>query len=254
MNNKNYEYQNIIFSDEEYVDRPGYKHRMLQLENGSFENMSGLEHLKSSYTLEQLIKRIGNVSEFSIHHYRLTNILLNKLIKNLPPTIKKLKINCGEDINLDLTYIPETIESIWFLAKSISKNTIDALPINLKKIIFSITLDFSLDNLPPGLETLIVHNPMYPLDNLPNTLKTLIINGIKLNIDLNNLPDSIENIYIDKRNLNKLTKIPQKLTTLYIIIIHSLMGNIDNDEYKKNIPGNVKIQELYRHVMSYKFF
>jgi hypothetical protein len=122
-------------------------------------------------------------------------------LDNLPSNVKKLCIGTEKDVGLD--NLPETV----------------------KHLEISSEYNLPLENLPNSLETLIIGNhiirfheePFPSLSNLPNSIKNL---EIRIDIPIDDIPDSIENLRLGigfKKNINRL---PQNLKCLSISSTH----------------------------------
>lgn len=108
------------------------------------------------------------------------------------------------------------------------------LPTNLKSLFFNGEYNFPLDNLPENLEFLHIDKYNFDLNSLPLNLKTLSINTVDK--PLNNLPCNLENLIIEHCDCS-LDNLPNNLVSLNISYCNSKLNFI---------PNNLKILEINR--------
>mgnify|MGYP000694591028 FL=1 len=89
---------------------------------------------------------------------------------------------------------------------------------------------YKLNNLPPNLQILIIHNVDEPLDRLPTCLKILDIKGVYSH-DLDNLPSILKILKIHDKYNGNLHDLPSSLEKLIILSYYSLEIN--------NLPQNL---------------
>ena len=190
----------------------------------------------------------------------------NKIISNLPDTIKYIKlpdrfngnisslsstithIIFGKNFDSNIDCLPEQIEYLY-LGEKFSK-PVENVSCCLKKLIFDTNSDFNhnLDNLPNFLEYLILPwNYSQPLDNLPNFLVYLELPN-KYTYCLNNLSDSIEKIIF--YSCDKIKKIINNKFTVPTVpkYISDLSTYLDKSQHIDKIfvklPKNLKLLDL----------
>jgi hypothetical protein len=132
-------------------------------------------------------------------------------------------VQCTDNFNALIDFLPEGIEEIH-LGRFFNK-PINNLPSSLKKLsICSHELNYSkfnqsLDNLPTGLECLIlklIENFNHTLDNLPSNLKELHLVVKNFNHPLNNLPQALEKLIVSKFNFYETYSLPSSLKEVNI--------------------------------------
>lgn len=142
------------------------------------------------------------------------------------------KIQFDNNFNANIDWIPEGVIELRF--GEMFDKSLDTLPSSVKIIIIKkyneigfTSFNKSLDNLPHGLEILELHyNNKFNqlLNNLPYGLKTLFLNCTKHKCSVNNLPDSLENIYIKHIN-NNIYKLPNNLKKFNRLIYDGFRHN-----------------------------
>jgi len=178
------------------------------------------------------------------------NDCFNESIKKIPKNITC--IHFGFEFNNSVEYLPQNIEELQFgrnfdqplnnLPKNLKKlifpsdTVLDNLPHNLIQLVLDENYDQPLDFLPTGLKSILFETYSifsHPLNNLPNTL-TLIEIPLKYQFEIDNLPDSLEEVRIGVKKYNifyrlecditnkennfdkKIRKFPANLKKLYI--------------------------------------
>ena len=170
-----------------------------------------------------------------LEHLKISGNKCNEsIINNLPINIKSLEII--NTLEFDLNNLSTTLEKIYFNFTPIKitptilndvKKTIN-LQESIKKILFSNTFDCSKMSikLPSELEHLKISGKKYNeqiINNLPQNLQSLeIINCLEF--ELNNLPFSLKELFINVFNENmtlKHTNLPAGLKTIKIFRSYS---------------------------------
>lgn len=152
----------------------------------------------------------------------------NTSIIELMKEYKKVKLDDEFDANIN--FLPNGITDLWI--GSSFNHSLDNLPLTLKHLkikkinsIGYIEFNQSLDYLPYALESLYIGftNNCIKLDNLPSSLKILYINNhysssaiTKQNININNLPDSIEELFVMSINYASVNRLPANLKKMII--------------------------------------
>jgi hypothetical protein len=178
------------------------------MEANSFLDIDNLQNL------ETLIIRNGNFRlkdiPKTVTHLELDTY--NEKI-NLPPKLRLLKL-LGRAAGESCQFLPETLEVLEVGGRF--NGDVDRLPPNLRTL-FLLSCEQPLDNLPNGLETLVIRSDFnHPVDNLPASLKSLTLSdefnqtltklpkslsflklGFGFGESLANLPDSIEYLVLD---------------------------------------------------------
>ena len=138
----------------------------------------------------------------------------NQLVDNLPNNI--IEIHFGYSFDKYIDNLPDGLEELYL--GYLFNRPMNNLPKSLRKLVLSYYFNKPLDNLPCNLKELIVNDVSnYPLDMLPHGLEVLRFKGgsiyrhsldylpctirildipINYDMDLNNLPDSVEEMYI----------------------------------------------------------
>lgn len=156
------------------------------------------------------------------------NYAADETVMSLIRNLKKVQID--DFFDAELSFLPDGITDLNIGANF--NKSLDNLPSTLKHLrinkysevgynIFNQPLDY----LPHGLETLFIgFNNVFnqTLDNLPSTLKKLSIHNYIFIDDINNLPDSIEELKIFIFVYDKTYKLPKNLKKMYIN--HELVG------------------------------
>jgi hypothetical protein len=133
------------------------------------------------------------------------------------------KVQFIDTFNSPINFLPEGIEEIH-IGRFFNK-PINNLPSTLKKLIIcSYELNYSkfnesLDNLPNGLECLVlklIENYNHTLDNLPSNLKELHLVIKNFNQPLNNLPEGLEKLIVSKFNFYGTYSLPSTLKEVNI--------------------------------------
>lgn len=170
------------------------------------------------------------------------NYAADETVMSLIRNLKKVQLD--DFFDAELSFLPDGITDLNIGANF--NKSLDNLPSTLKHLriqkynevgynIFNQPIDY----LPHGLETLIIgFNIVFnqTLDNLPSTLKTLHIYNKKSIQDINNLPDSIEELRIDIFEYDKTFKLPKNLKSMYINKIHkAINGNCSGLDFIERI-------------------
>jgi len=174
---------------------------------------------------EQYYKNIIGIDYNIVNYDGIINFKLDELIF---PSLEYLYISNGKDFmrnmtasnlnpnllnNIQLNNLPKTLKHlfIYFLIKSVD-------------------ITIQLDNLPPYLESLELSSYTFnqPINMLPITLKSLILNTFQFNQPLYNLPPNLENLCFGKNMFligmkfnQSLDDIPDTIKELYIPILFS---------------------------------
>lgn len=147
-----------------------------------------LDNYKS--TLE-LIETNSHIITLIIGNY------FNKIINNLPPNLKYLKI--GDKFNQEIKTYSSNLK-VLVLGNSYDKN-LDNLPMGLIKLVLGDNFNCEINNLPSTLEYLILGAGFNKnVDFLPNSLKDIVF-GFMFDKPIDNLPNSICNIVIGNNNI-----------------------------------------------------
>jgi hypothetical protein len=133
------------------------------------------------------------------------------------------KVQFTDTFNAFIDFLPEGIEEIH-LGRFFNK-PINNLPFTLKKLIICphevqySKFNKSLDNLPTGLECLVlklIEKFDYTLNNLPSNLKELHLVIKNFNHPLNNLPEGLEKLIVSKFNFYGTYSLPSTLKEVNI--------------------------------------
>jgi len=132
----------------------------------------------------------------------------NYPLVGLPASLIYLEVPTNYDYPLE--NLPAGLISIKF-SKKCKLNSLNLLPLGLKSIEFCnwFSFDGELDNLPPGLETLIMQTNVENLCNLcalPYGLRFLILRNWTFEYSLENIPSSLEYLEIPIYTTNKVIK------------------------------------------------
>ncbi len=248
--------------------------------------MKVIKSIEDIFSLKEDDKNITISSNIPLDN--LPDTIENLIIKNnthelnnLPYKLKKLKLDFGF-INKQLDFLPENLESLSIGLKLNFNNSIENLPRNLKnlKIInFSQNsqikinippnlknlnysayyLNFDLNELPDSIEVLqinILKSGLYEtgicekINNFPSNLKLLILN--EYNYDLDNLPESLEYLGLDK--FSGKIKYPSNLKYLDLceaatdgVILSSLPPNLKSFYY--GMENNTSLKNFKNKVI-----
>lgn len=155
--------------------------------------------VEDNFFLEEIIFPLN------LRKLKLGNIHLRNYLANLPEKLESLIISSSANISLDNLPMIKELKIIWGNIESV-----DNLPMSLKKLSLRFENFFRLDNLPGQLEELSVSffNLKYcdkiQIKNLPNSIKRLNIIGYKGDIGYKGgglrLPESLEYLSLDYMN------------------------------------------------------
>lgn len=149
-----------------------------------------------------------------------------KIINNLPPKLKKLKLYTCEDVSLE--NLPNTLEILNISCFSNQTNILDYLPTSLKKLNIKITKVFK-----PTENNVFVNNKPeikfdvckgINFDSLPSGLESLIITG-EYSGELNCLPIGLKILYLPSVYKSEIKNIPETLTELKIPLEYDFLNN-----------------------------
>jgi hypothetical protein len=121
-------------------------------------------------------------------------------IDNLPQGLKTLIMGLSFIQLVD--NLPDSLENLTLIGSF--NNPIDNLPSGLKTLVLGEFFNQSIENLPKGLKKLVLSNNFAkPIDNLPpNLIYLQFENNNNWIGNLNNLPDSIEFLFLDINSFN----------------------------------------------------
>lgn len=145
-----------------------------------------------------------------------------------------LGIRLGYPYNLPLDYLPSTLKELCFQ---------ETIMINGEGCIYN----HPLDNLPIGLERLLLPSEFsHTLGNLPNKLKYLDFSTNIKAKDIDNLPDSIEVLFLNKHHPP--TKYPANLKKLVITPVNYQAHQEHYDQVIKPKKIDFRIRDVvYPH-------
>ena len=135
--------------------------------------------------------------------------LFNKSIDNLPINITHIFL--GHFFSQPVENLSSNITYLFF---GINFNQpIKNLPSNLTNLIFGTYFNFPVDNLPSSITNLIFGSYFnFPVDNLPYGIKSIKFGKYsRYNLDLNCLPNSVEEIFLPSQYTKCIQKIPSQL-------------------------------------------
>jgi len=164
----------------------------------------------------------------------------NQSIDNLPNGIQKIYFSSSSKFSQKVNQWSNSLEILWFDYQNkynqsfinLPKTLIDLylgqynlplnnLPSNLKYLQVGDAYSHYLDNLPLGLEELVIGDENWmskynlSLDFLPHHLKALSIYSFEFNQELNNLPNSLLHLTIHDKYRNKLPDIQVRFSSYY---------------------------------------
>ena len=172
----------------------------------------------------------------------------------LPPWLKSLTLNSGDNINID--GLPPSLEYLDISGLKRFSQPLENLPINLKTLHLPYFGAYvSLSDLPPNLVHLSLRGWDYDqsLKNLPRPLKVLDLShlGYSQTYGLDNLPPGLSKLYLPYRPYHYVSRWPRGLThlicsesyhTLYDIpdgIVYLDAGAMFNDTFDR-WPASLK--------------
>lgn len=218
----------------------------------SFENIGSNFNFPNNPIEEIIYKNIDFIEIQNFNNLpeklNLLKIHLRKIkcykMNNLPKGLKILHLPIYHH---KLDNLPLELEHLHLSIDNTFAHSFDYLPDTLK--ILSITnydniVNINIDNLPNGLEKLLLGDRIYcGLNNLPRNLKTLHLT--KKNIDMiNNLPDELEelNIPINYKYLKNIVKLKKlkKLKKIFIGQSCSFDSSVTSSFDLKSIPNSVE--------------
>lgn len=142
---------------------------------------------------EPLEKSLGKLEKIKIITF---GNYFNQDVSNLPLGITHLTF--GENFNQDVSNLPLGLTHLTF-GKKFNKQ-VDYLPLGIIYLEFGNDFNQTIDNLPIGIEHIILgDNFSKSIDNLPNNIKYIKMSSdyIIKNIEINKLPNKLENIKFD---------------------------------------------------------
>ena len=175
----------------------------------------------------------------------------NKQVDKLPENLMFIKFS--RYFNQPVNNLPKKLKKLIFCKKF--NQLIDNLPIGLKYLDLGGDFNQNIDLLPVTLVNLnLSKNFNKPVNNLPNTLRRLSFNG-KFNMELNNLPLNLKCLNLCRKRRNEAYVTNSESIHLFNQEIDNLPDSIEvlyiNDSFDKEIkklPKNQKkLYITYKH-------
>jgi hypothetical protein len=177
----------------------------------------------------------------------------NQSIDNLPNSLTHLIFNSIDgDFNQSMDNLPESITHI-ILSKKYNK-PLDNLPLSLINLQTGYSYNYPLDNLPNSLNKLTIGNNgkwggsvfNYQLDNLPNSLEYLgFTNYSKFNKTFKNLPSSLKTIDLSGYYPISINELPDTIENIFLNCAEDFSEDCANPprcckNKIKKLPKNIK--------------
>jgi len=202
---------------------------------------------------QQLVNLPSSIEEIILSYQ------FNHPLDNLPYGLKKLDL--GRKFNQEVEHLPDSLTEIVF--SDFFDNNIDFLPQSIKKIELGINFNKELENLPSSLETLIVGAYIKTLNNLPDHIKEINIEkrGTRINLlykPILKLPDNLVKLTLNSCYIDPIEYFPPNLKSLifpessnFNLPLDNLPDSLDElilgqnyNQNLKNIPKSVKILSI----------
>lgn len=199
--------------------------------NSSLQNLDGLQYMTGLTSLD--IWLCQNLSSIPSFPPLLNSIVLygNSLttIPALPPTLTELV--CSQSNLSALPQLPQTVN--WLVVSETALTQLPALPNTLVKLDCSYNQLTTLPAMPDSLRFLYCQNN-YGIDSIKyfNSVLQILTCG-NFNIQISNLPNSLEELSIIHSNLNSLPNLPPNLTRLEC--------SFNNLNQLPNLPAGLKV-------------
>lgn len=167
-------------------------------------------------------------------------------IDNLPQGLKTLIM--GHSFIESVDNLPDSLENLSLIGSF--NNPIDNLPSGLKTLVLGEFFNQSINNLPKGLKKLILSNNFAKsLENLPPNLVYLQFkNNNNWVGNLNNLPDTLEFLFLDINSYNYskepvLNKLPKSIKYFEIITKQNLLFESNSTNNKQFLLSISEIEK-----------
>ncbi len=133
---------------------------------------------------------------------------------NLPPLPAGLRyLSIGSNYNMIIPTFPNGLETLGL--SNLNLTSLPPIPNSVTYLSAMNNFFTSLTSFPPNLEKLYLNTcqDLEVLENLPNTLQQLYANGCNLS-SIDYLPNSITTLHLHDNNLNSIPNIPNSATTI----------------------------------------
>jgi hypothetical protein len=226
------DYINISNEYYEYSEEDNYHTTLISFyETYQLKNDKYFQYFQTNINRYELYKESLECIPNHIEYLIINTASFTGPIGYLPNTLKYLKIKTG-NFNKPIDNLPHNLEYLEIVSEDFNQE-INFLPNNLKYLIIeSAVFNQTLDYLPQNLEVLHIDSNSFNLTfiNLPTNLKrlhvTIYLHSTNENndiIDFNNLPNSLEYLYIRTNTPYSLEIIPTNLKEICVSNINKKM-------------------------------
>lgn len=223
------------------------------------EHFENTINLSDNCNIEIIYFEKGSIFDSSLDSLPLTLKYLkfvletdfSQTIDNLPQGLKTLIM--GQSFVNSVDNLPDSLENLTLIGSF--NNPVDNLPSGLKTLVFGEFFNQSIGNLPKELKKLVLSNNFAKsLENLPpNLIYFQFENNNNWIGNLNNLPNSLEFLFLDINSFNYskepiLNNLPKSIKYLEIITKQKLLfeSNICEDNIcEDNITENNQKKFLF---------
>lgn len=222
-------------------------------------NLNDNNDIKNIYFYEknEFDSDLNSLPSSLIHLEFYPETYFSQPINNLPQGLKTLILGYSFENSVD--NLPDSLKKLHFIGRF--NNPIDNLPANLEILILCEFFNQNISSLPKGLKKLVLSNNFAKsLDNLPENLIYLKFdNNYDWIGNLNNLPNSIQFLFLDLNSYNFskepiLKSLPKSIKYLEIITKQKLLFEDNYQEKNFLLTKSRAINENRSFLNKYELF